>query len=487
MDARDILWSDNGAYRLRYEKTATALVAVQRALESHRPLAGAEDEFLELYGVILSAEPEVFTRIWEDPFSYFWARRAYELVGLCLKPTDVPFELRRYCLAIGASDPHEALKLHLQDFKKFVIALEMITRGTRRFREPLDVTLPVSIPGTPYSILGRGRVQVVGVAGTSLDIAEAERIVRLVAGSGRMDSDAPRLVERPFIRYGGVELILKPETFCLPGLGTADVLRDVPEEFQKQQVPLVEQALALLNRHQPETLRQLGDLIKVIGLKPAMSGEFSNVSLSDLPGAFVLSAIQEPYWIADSLIHEFFHNRLFFITEEEPIFTDVEADDDGDSPGEFYSPWRTDLRPLSGVLHALFVYTEVCKFWFSVWQSGETDGMRRAYVEDQALRWMSAIKIGAHQLRKLARFTEFGAALFKEMEREAESLWVAGATLGLSPTAPAMLVRPDGNFVLGGVDKTGRTLSIMDTIRQHQERFDTHRQCADLDSILNRA
>ena len=264
-------------------------------------------------------------------------------------------------------------------------------------------------------------------------------------------------------------------------------MRDVPEEFQRQQIPLVEQALALLERHQPETLRQLGDLIKVIGMKPPMSGDFSNISLSDLPGAFVLSAMQEPYWIADSLIHEFFHNRLFFITEEEPIFAQAEADEDADQPGEFYSPWRMDLRPLSGLLHALYVYTEVCKFWFSVWQSRETDGMRRAYVEDQAIRWMSAIRIGAHQLRRRARFTKFGAALFREMEREAESLWAVGTTLGLSPSAPAMLVRPDGSFVLGGVDRKGAALSIRDTIRQHQERFDKHRQCPDLDSILSRS
>ena len=184
MDARQILWTDNGAYRLRYEKTATALVAVQRALESRRPLLGEEDEFLQLYTVIASAAPELFTKIWEDPFSYFWARRAYELVGLCLKPTDVPFELRRYCLAIGANDPREALNLHLQEFKRFVVALEMMTGGTRRFREPLETTLPVSIPGTPYSVLGSGRIQVIGVTGTTLDVAGSGRNSRLTPGAG---------------------------------------------------------------------------------------------------------------------------------------------------------------------------------------------------------------------------------------------------------------------------------------------------------------
>src|SRR5208337_2492872 len=108
--------------------------------------------------------------------------------------------------------------------------------------------------------------------------------------------------------------------------------------------------------------------------------------------------------------------------------------------------------PLSGILHAFYVYTSVCKFWFSVWQSGETNGSRRAYVEDQAVRWISAIRIGAQQLRTRARFTEFGAALFKEMEHEVASLSAVGRTLGLSALAPAMLVLPGGDIVIGGTD-----------------------------------
>jgi HEXXH motif-containing protein len=482
-DVDQILWGDDRVYSPRYDKSATALVAVSRALESRRPLAGAEDEFLDLCAVIAATTPELFTQIWEDPFAYFWVRRAYELVGLCLKPTDLPNELRRYCLAIGANDPHEALKLHLEGFKRFVLALDIITGGTRRFRQPFETHLPFSIPGTLYSILGDGPVQIVGVIGNALDLIHDGRTLRLALDERVSSSITPRMIRRPSVRFSDFEVTLKPETFCLPGIGAADALQRVPEEFQNQQIPLIRQALALVERHQPDTLRQLGELIKVIALKPPLSGDYSNLSLSDLPGAFVLSAVPEPYWIADSLIHEFFHNRLFFITEEEPIFSEPEPDEDADEPGAFYSPWRSDLRPLSGLLHALYVYTGVCKFWFSVWQSGETDGSRRAYVEDQAVRWMYAIRIGAHQLRTRARFTEFGASLFKEMEKEAESLWAFGKTLGLKPSAPAMLVRPDGNIAIGGIDQDGRPLSIIETIRQHQKSYDKLHQCEDLDSI----
>ncbi len=483
MDARQTLWGNSGIYRSRYEKTATALIAVQRALEDRRPLGGAEEEFFDDYAVVATASPELFTTIWEDPFSYFWTRRSYELVGLRLLPTDVPYELRRYCLAIGASNPREALKLHLQEFKRFVIALDLMTGATRRFQEPLELKLPASIPGTPYSILGAGPVRIVGVASGALEVEHSGRTLRLAPDDGVGDSQTPRLITRPSIQLGDLEFTLKPETFCLPGVGPAEALLNIPEEFQQQQIPLLKRALALVERHQPDAFRQMGDLIKVIAMKPPMAGDYSNVSLSDFPGALILSAVPEPYWVADSLIHELYHNRMFFITEEEPVFADAEPDGDADDPGELYSPWRTDLRPPSALLHAQYVYTQVCKFWFSVWQSGETNGLRKAYVEDQAVRWISTIKIGAHQLRKRTAFSESGDALFTEMEKEVASLSALYRTMGLSPGAPATLVRPDGEIVVGGTDGQ-RALSIMDTIRQHQERYDSHRQCADLDAIL---
>jgi len=55
--------------------------------------------------------------------------------------------------------------------------------------------------------------------------------------------------------------------------------------------------------------------MRVIAFNSPTEGSFPNVSFSDLPGAFILSAVREPYWLADALIHELLHNRLFFINE----------------------------------------------------------------------------------------------------------------------------------------------------------------------------
>ena len=85
----------------------------------------------------------------------------------------------------------------------------------------------------------------------------------------------------------------------------------------------MQEGLALVARHQPAAFEHLRELVQVIAFKPPASADYSNVSFSDLPGAFILSAVREPYWMADALIHEFLHNRLFFVVERGELLADT--------------------------------------------------------------------------------------------------------------------------------------------------------------------
>ena len=485
MDAQAILWTDTEVYQRRYEKTATALMALERALRARRPLGGGEDEFLSLYGVLAAADPETFTVIWEDPFAYFWARLAYELTGWCLNPAPLPAGLEKYCITLGTQDPHQALALHLEEFKKFVIALEMTNGGSRRFNRPLETKLPFAIPGTRFSVLGSGTISVSGLSDASLEVVYEGTPSRLGLGDPISKSAMPRLVQCPIVQHRDFELMLKPATFCAPGIAAARALLDLDEDYQQQQISLVQDALALIERHQPESLEHIRELVQVVAFKPPGAGDFSNVSFSDLPGAFIVSAVKNSYWMADALIHEFLHNRLFFILDRGEI---LEGVDEGAAAGEFYSPWRDDPRPLSGLLHAVYVYIGVCKFWFSVCASGETIGngreYAREYAEDQAVRAVLDLRIGVAQLRRHATFTEAGADLFKEMQREVDRLGVAMRALNLSPSAPGAIVRGDGQIVPFGVREDGGRMSILDSVLAHAAKHDTRHECGDLGSIL---
>ena len=484
MDALTTLWSDTDVYQRRYEKAATALMAVVRTLQARRPLAGGEDEFLALYADLAAADPEIFTIIWQDPYAYFWARLAYELTGWCLNPAPRPAALEKYCAALGTDDPRRALMLHLEEFKRFLIALEMMTGRTRRFASPFATVLPLSIPGTPYSILGAGTISVIGVAGAALDVIHDGSTMRLKVDNAPPEKSAPRLVKRPVVQQKDLEVCLKPETFCVSTIDGASVLLDQPDDYQQQQLPLIRQALVLVERHHPDALAHMCELLQVIAMKPHTVGDFSNVSFSDLPGAFILSAVREPYWIADALIHESMHNRLFFILDRGEI---LEGVGDGVDTGEFYSPWRDDLRPLSGLLHAVYVHIGVSKFWFSVCRSGETSGAHREYAEDQAVRAILHLKMGVAQLRRHATFTARGVGLFEELAREVDDLTAAMRALNLSPLAPGAIARGDGTIVPFAVDDAGNRITVLDSVIAHAEKYDTQRQCGDVKALLNLA
>jgi HEXXH motif-containing protein len=482
VDAHTILWTDTDLYRQRHEKTATALMAVQHALRLRRPLKGAEDEFLALYADLAAAPPETFTTIWEDPFSYFWARIAYELTAWCLNPGPLPDVLASYCASLGTGEPHRALALHLEEFKKCVIALDLIAGAPRRFERPLQTTLPFSIPGTRFSIVGKGAIEVLGSNGVMVEVLYNGESLHLRTAAAAADPYLPRLVECPLLEDKDLEVKLKPETFNLPGLDAAHGFSGLPEDYQQQQIELLREALILLERHQPAALEHLRELVQVIALKPPAADKYSNVSFSDLPGAFILSAVRHPYWIADGLIHEFLHNRLFFILDAGEI---LEGERESAERSDFYSPWRDDLRSPSGLLHAVYVYIGVGKFWHAVCASGETAGLERQYVEDQAVRAVLQLKIGIAQLRRHATFTHIGIGLFRELEREVDRLAASMRQMNLSPSAPGTMARGDGQLVPLALGDDGRPLSILQSIQLHAEKFDRHRQCANLGAILN--
>jgi HEXXH motif-containing protein len=481
VDAHTILWTDTDVYQRRYEKTATALMAVERALRARRPLGGGEDEFLSLYETLAAADPETFTIIWEDPYAYFWARLAYELAGWCLNPSLPTTGIENYCDALGTREPDQALALHLEEFKKFVLGLEMMTGGCRRFSRPLQTKLPLSIPGTRFSVLGRGSMSVIGVAGKSLQVVYQGTEMQLDPSSAPSDDRHPRMIERPIADCADFELILKPETFCAPGIKAANALIELPDDYQVQQLPLLRDALSLIARHQPAMLEHVRELVQVVALKPPSAGDYSNVSFSDLPGAFIVSAVNNQYWMADAIIHETLHNRLFFILDRGEI---LQIDPNATEAEEFYSPWRNDLRPLSGLLHAVYVFIGVARFWLAVCASGEAAGIHGEYAQDQAVRAVLDLKIGVAQLRRHGDFTARGADLFKQLEREVDGFETTMRGLNLSAAAIATVARGDGQLVAFGVGQDGRKLSILESIVEHAQKFDTRRQ-VDLKSTLN--
>jgi len=93
------------------------------------------------------------------------------------------------------------------------------------------------------------------------------------------------------------------------------------------------------------------------------------VSFSDnsVPGALYVSAYRgdgliDPYDLADSLIHEYRHQKLYLFERAGPMVDPTGA--------RVASPWREDPRPPSGLFHALFVFVELKRYWEYILRAG---------------------------------------------------------------------------------------------------------------------
>lgn len=141
-------------------------------------------------------------------------------------------------------------------------------------------------------------------------------------------------------------------------------------DISDQAGPLVSEALKIIEQWRPTLAAELRQTSKtVLFIRDPTAHPEKIVSFSDnsVPGALFVSVWQgdrfiDPYDLADSLIHEHRHQKLYLLERFAPMVRS--------SMDLVVSPWREDLRPPSGLLHAIFVFVELRRFWRHVRDEG---------------------------------------------------------------------------------------------------------------------
>jgi uncharacterized protein len=138
--------------------------------------------------------------------------------------------------------------------------------------------------------------------------------------------------------------------------------------FEDQEVllaaePLLYEALSILHEWRPAVAQELRRICRAVQfIRDPAADPDKIVSFSDnaVPGALFVSVMQrdrliDAYDLADSLLHEYRHQKLYLLEQLAPV---VEP-----TTRKVVSPWRQDLRPPSGLFHAVFVFVELRRFW----------------------------------------------------------------------------------------------------------------------------
>lgn len=142
----------------------------------------------------------------------------------------------------------------------------------------------------------------------------------------------------------------------------------------------------VLSRHSPERARSIAaGLHSIVPLhrpdprssRSATSDEAVGVIATDLPKSDADFAI--------TLVHEFQHSKLQALHDIAPLFVRSEE--------LHFAPWRTDPRPIGGLLQGTYAFLGVADAWRALYrapgdfpQAAEQFAQTRAYLTDAAAR-----------------------------------------------------------------------------------------------------
>lgn len=166
----------------------------------------------------------------------------------------------------------------------------------------------------------------------------------------------------------------------------------------------IRRALSLIDNFVPCIGSEISCLIKyIIPLKGSADRAYSG-SNSSLPSmSFISSRVKDIRILAEMIIHEFHHSKLFLLQHWDSLF--LYSDDTSWGGMKLYSPWRECMRPLQGLLHGAFVFSGVSVYWKQISQRSGDKASRRAataaaesFVVSQSLLKFSALSCWGKRL-----------------------------------------------------------------------------------------
>jgi HEXXH motif-containing protein len=116
-------------------------------------------------------------------------------------------------------------------------------------------------------------------------------------------------------------------------------------------------AWRLLTRYAPARARELaGGLTSMVPLTGQGRGLAASATAKGGFGSFGLTPPASAHDLVITLVHEFQHSKLNAVLDLIPLY-DMSARD------TYFAPWRTDPRPVGGLLHGVYAFAGVADTW----------------------------------------------------------------------------------------------------------------------------
>ncbi len=468
--AAQFLWDNTELYDQRRVKSATVLGGIARALRDGSVLGGLGSSFLESFERLRRRPAGELTALWSEPRAFHWTRVAFELLDNALNGSEPGALVRGYLKALGAQNGSAqragALAQHLDAFRLFELGSAAASGRDLVWTTTLAVQLPCAIPGTRWTLDGTGMVELQGISDGRLRGHAAGEAFMVPLAAGATSGTGLTVRECPVCESDGAQLRLQPE--ALAGLGLPEVAPTMAAswEVRERAASRIDAAVQCIRAFDPPTFQRLAAQTRIIAPKES-TGDYGNTTFSALPGAMVLTVNPHPFELADRIVHEVYHDRLFCIEDAHVLLAD--GLEDGPDAERYYSPWRQDPRPTRGLLHGLYVFIAVGRFWLSVFGAAGVAAADRAYAAARLRRVIGQLRAAVTVLQAHGRFTPFGRGVFDQLRADVQHLALGIDAAGVAEDPPALAVDDAGAVTAQLSAMTHKPLTVNEALLEHRK------------------
>ena len=322
-------------YLAEYHRTLLRLSNLSQKLQSESPkLIDGLTNFFQFFELIKSFSKNAQRKILRYPSFSVWLDTAWQLVN---RKAHILF-------------PEMHIKFHLESFPKFLLAMAKYDNVENfEFFLYTDHAGIIAIAGTGIYLqhpqhLAFQRLRFVTTTNENFNIyTDGNQNLEMI------QNEIPHL-------NNGIELNAFDSDLRLGGRYDLNFEELTPTSTIKW-LSTLEEAWFLIDSCSSLLASEI--FMGVQSLVPVHSHAIDvhrSQTFREIPGLLVLSWMSDTSVIVEALVHEYHHHKLNALLNLDPIIVE------GSSEAIYYSPWRDDPRPLSGILQGIYVFQAVLEF-----------------------------------------------------------------------------------------------------------------------------
>ena len=395
-----------------------------------------------------------FTRVWSSPDAYFWTRLAFGFAKGGLKDGLVSKFAEWSRLTVDTFEQGLTERVTLIALSGHAIAGNAVR---------LDV--PTSLPRTGT------------MAGTSIawTLTEELRVFgtvngRLLVGTS-LESARPLdptnyggVLRMPEVREGDVYIDVWSECVRVDCLGLEQNQRVSDLSLLQRQAEIFERALAIIRAAAAPFYEEVLLILRSATPLVADGRSLPSSSNSAITGVMWYSETEIPELLAEMIIHEFSHTKVFLLQDVDPLL-DRTAHGSGWEICDLYSPWRDEPRPPNGILHGFLVFSEAALFWARHLE--KNDSINRELARRRFGMLVRQIERARWVLECHCRFTPIGRGVMDYFSGRLDKVLLPLTEKWKTDALPVLHLERHTEFEL----RAGTTITA--SVAAHQERWES--------------